>query len=163
MRPAAGLPLLAALLAAALLVGPAAAQAPTPLQAAREAGMMGYWAQDCARPPSPENWWKRIEAEGATGVRSVDDPGNGDTNVTRFTQARRIDGRDTAVRLLYEYDNGLLDVIYRVENDVFFTWWSKEVATGEVYVVDGVLLADKEPIMRLNRCPGPPPVNPLAT
>jgi hypothetical protein len=145
--------ILAPVFAVVLAAVPASAAdtAARPLMEA--AGLMGHWAKDCSRPPSDENTWKLTEVEASGGVRSVERAGE-DVIVTRYSMVRRIDGRDTATRVTYD-DGVVIDVVYRREGDVLFAW-SSVTTDGTVYVNRG-LLGDGREVLRLHRCPGPPP------
>jgi hypothetical protein len=144
-------------LACALASAPPAAAADKAgaRRALERAGLIGSWAEDCARPPSTGNAWEIIAIDGE-GVATTTDYEGPDGAGFIIASARRLNSRDLKMRL--EVEPGVLEmtVVYRIEGDRQRTW-SVANEHGVVMVRDGQWALDEVGQSAwYQRCPGPP-------
>lgn len=141
---------LAAALAAAAT--PALADSRAKVRKVIEAsGLMGAWAQDCARPPGPDNAWETFTVDADGYVIDTDYEGT-DGTAMYVTRASR-KGRDVAFRLEMELGLPQLDMVYRLENGRQRSWSSRDPDEGNYLIRNGHWVGDDPQETRwLSKC-----------
>lgn len=125
-----------AALVTALAAGPAFADSKAKVRKVIEAtGLMGSWAQDCARPPGPDSAWETFTVDADGYVIDTDYEGT-DGSAMYVTRASR-KGRDVAFRVEMELGLPQLDLVYRLESGRLRTWSSRDPDEGNYLIRQG--------------------------
>ena len=132
-------PLIAPVVTAVLIVlaaGPTlAADKARVRRAVEAAGLMGAWAEDCSKPPAPDNAWETFTVDMDGYVIDTDYEGTDGTPMY-VTRASR---KGPLVSFRVEVELGLpqLDMVYRLEGGRMRTWSSRDPEEGGYLIRNG--------------------------
>lgn len=143
--------LILALVSALALAGPAGAD-DADVKTLRQARLIEYWADNCQFPASETNRWTTIQP-GRDGVVRSSETSGAWTSVYRITQATILPNGDVAMKMIWEGDGPLHDIVYRMEKNRFRVWTSVKLPAGRKLVVAGVVTPSGRPNSWSNRCP----------
>jgi hypothetical protein len=139
-----------AVLLMALLMPVVPAEAQT-VQALRDFGMIGTWAEDCSQPPNKSNWYGSygVSADGAAEIVYKNSP---DTIYTRyrFLKAQIVGSDRISMSVKNVLSNQRLDSVFQRVGDKIFVWSSFK--DGTEVIKDGNYLINGRPTPRLTRC-----------
>lgn len=147
---------LAAALAAAA-VQPAQAAAPVNKAKVRkvlqDAGLIGFWAVDCAKAPSSDNPWETLTVDPEGYVMDGDYEGT-DGEEAYIVEARRLDAHHVWFRYEVTLGEPELTLVYEIRGERHRTWSSQD-PHGEYLIKSGVWQTDEEPgqAQWYHRCP----------
>jgi len=160
LGPHAGMrfPVLPAAVALVLIAAPAGAAETEAARVVTAQGLLGSWSEDCSKEPDLENGWEIISIDPDGEARTVEEHIEW-SSAYRITAARRIDARDTWMRLEHNDDGEIYEVVYRLEDNRQRTWRSTD-AQGKVLVDNGLFTSDGSENGWYMRCGGLLPTTP---
>lgn len=144
--------LILALVSVLALAGPARADDEDVRRTLDQAGLLGYWADDCKLPASDENRWTTI-LPGRDGVVRSSETSGAWTSVYRVVEAEMLPNGDLFTKMIWEGDGLMHDIVYRLDGDRFRIWTSTKLPEGRRLVVEGVVTSSGVANSWSNRCP----------
>ncbi|HTR86575.1 MAG TPA: hypothetical protein VMI56_18985 [Reyranella sp.] len=124
--------------------------------AASRWGLIGRWRYDCGKPPARSNVGLAYQVEGGQLVHKRDfGDGTGDTNPIRSAQIRP-DGAIDIVLFFPSTKATRENVFQKVPGSSLQmrTLLSRDLATDQYFIKDGLLTQSGEPFVLLTRCGG---------
>ena len=119
--------------------------------AARNFGLIGDWAGDCAQPPSPDNDYARFRPRQHGDVDLTYDLGEAGESQYRFDEAHILPGDNIMLHGVF-FGNGLRqEVVFERRRGAIRVLQSRD-STGHKLVVDGVITANGRPSNWKARC-----------
>jgi hypothetical protein len=137
-----------------LLCAIAGAQAQSATTAVRDFGLIGKWAIECTRPPSPANEHALYAVTSSGMIWVMNDFGpDYDGMVYRVVNAERVAPDKLSLRqVLTTDDNVMLDVVM-VKDKERVRVWSSRMADGNTLVRDGMMPSVNDQVTRwASRC-----------
>lgn len=138
------------------LLSVAAAHAQSATAIVEDFGLLGKWAIECSRPPSPANEHSLYAVTSSGMIWVMNDFGpDYDGMVYRVVTAERVSADKVWLRQVLTSDDKVVLDIVMVKSNERLRVWSSRMADGNTLVQDGTMPSARDQVTRwASRCEG---------